>query len=263
MGDVEVLCAPPAPPTPTPSPTALPTATHHATPTPVPSATDEPTEAPTKAPSTTATHAPLPIYLPLVLNEHCDPTLIRADIGLVVDTSSSMTGRKLADAKAAAVEFVRLLDLVPERDQVALVRFDSDAEVVAELTSDRQAVEAAIESLEPHRGTMIDLGLREALTELQSPRRIPDNTPVTVLLTDGIHMGTPGDELAAARDVREAGVQLFTIGLGSDVDEGTLIEMAGAPNRYYFAPDSSHLERIYSQVARDIDCPPESFWGGR
>ena len=161
------------------------------------------------------------------------------------------------------MSFVGLMDLAPGRDQVAVVRFDTDAQVVSELTGDRAAVVEGIRGLEPHRGTHIDLGLLTALEELGSERRIADNVPVMVLLTDGIHTGTAGAELDAARRVREAGVRVYTIGLGADVDEPTLREMAGDPARYYFAPDSSHLAWIYGEVARDIDCPPERFWGRR
>ncbi len=260
VGDVEVLCAPAFVPSPTPTPSA--TSAPSATATPAPTASLTPT--PSGRASPTPTLRPLsPLYLPLLLKEHCDPTLERADIALVIDTSSSMTGEKLSDAKDAAVSFVGLMDLAPGRDQVAVVRFDTDAQVVSELTGDRAAVVDGIRSLETHRGTHIDLGLLTALDELRSQRRIADNTSVMVLLTDGIHTGTAGAEVAAAAQVREARVRLYTIGLGADVDEPTLREMAGDPARYYFAPDSSHLARIYGEVARDIDCPAERFWGRR
>jgi Mg-chelatase subunit ChlD len=203
------------------------------------------------------------VYLPLLLKEHCDRKLVRADIALVIDTSSSMTGKKIADAMAAAISFVWLMDLAAGHDQVTVVRFDAEAGVVSRLSNDKAAVERAIRSLETRRGTHIDRGLHEALAELQSRRRIEGNTPVMVLLTDGIHTGTPGAELLAAREVRDAPIRLYTIGLGFDVDESTLIEMAGDKSRYFFAPTSSHLTTIYSEVARDIDCPAEEFWGKR
>ncbi len=242
-------------PPPTPPPTA--TATPRATATPTATSTR------TAVPTATRKPQPRPLFLPLVLKEHCDPTLVRADIVLVLDTSSSMTGPKLADAKDAAISFARLLDLAPGRDQVAVVRFDTDAELVAELGGGRAVVERAIGALETRRGTHIDKGLRNALEELQSPRRIEDNTPVMVLLTDGRQTGREGAELIAAQEVRNDGIRLYTIGLGSDVDEAALVEMAGNRSRYHFAPDSGHLKQIYSEVARDIDCPPEDFWGQR
>lgn len=234
-----------------------------ATPTPSASVTPMPTKSSVSSPTPTPTRVPQPAYLPLALNEHCDQTLVRADIALAIDTSSSMTGEKLADAKDGAISFVRLMDLAPGRDQVAVVRFDADAELLAELSGDRAAVERSIRGLETRRGTRIDLGLQEALAELESHRRIAGNTPVIVLLTDGIQTGGSGAELETAREARDAGVRLYTIGLGDDAHEPMLIEMASNRSCYYFAPNSSHLRKIYGEVARDIECPAEQFWGKR
>jgi Mg-chelatase subunit ChlD len=83
------------------------------------------------------------------------------------------------------------MDLASGRDQVTVVRFDTTAEVVQQLTSDRAALMAAIEGLSSRQGTHIDAGLRGALTELQSSQRSPSNKRVIVLLTDGIQTGTP------------------------------------------------------------------------
>ena len=91
---------------------------------------------PTATPTPTA--VPAPLYLPLALRERCDPEHKRADIALVLDTSSSMTGQKIEDAQAAALLFVGMIDLEPGRSQVAVVRYDREAEVVRELTRARR-----------------------------------------------------------------------------------------------------------------------------
>jgi len=154
-----------------------------------------------------------------------------------------------------------VIDLAPGRSQVAVVRYDREAEVVRELTRVKASIEAAIRSLHVRSGTHIDKGLRTALEELQSARHIERNTPVLVLLTDGVQTGTPGEELRAAAEVRAAGVRVYAIGLGADVDEAAMRAIAGADNRYYYAPDSADLAKIYSEIARDLTCP--GTWGGR
>ena len=121
-----------------------------------------------------------------------DPELVKA-------APHSAPIGKLDDAKAAAATFVALMDLTPDRDQVAIVRFDTEAELVQVLTSDRGQVESAIRQLENRSGTYIDRGLQAGLLELQSERRNPDNMRVIVLLTDGIQTGETGAELVAAR----------------------------------------------------------------
>ena len=223
LGDIETWCEFFVTPTPTPSltPSSSPTATGTpvpptATTTPTPSVSPSPSPTPSSTPTpsvsptptatvthtATATRQPVPIYLPLTLREHCNPAYERSDIALVIDTSSSMTGQKIEDARAAALSFVRLIDLEPGRSQVAVVRFDRESEVVRELTNARALIEAAIRNLQVRSGTHIDKGLRAALGELQSPRRHERNAQVLVLLTDGVQTGTPGEELRAAAEVQ-------------------------------------------------------------
>jgi Ca-activated chloride channel family protein len=174
-----------------------------------------------------------------------------------------MTGQKISDAKAAALLFTGMIDLEPGRSQVAVVRYDREAEVVQQLTRAQALIEAAIRGLHVRSGTHIDKGLTAALGELQSQRHIERNLPVMILLTDGLQTGTPGEELRAAEEVRDAGVRLYTIGLGADVDDDVLKTMAGDVARYYHAPDSADLARIYGEIAQDLMCPGSELWGGR
>ena len=260
LGDVESLCDAPVLPTPTttPSPSPSPTATPSATPTRTPTPSATPTATPTPTPE------PRPIYLPISLRETCRSARQRSDVALVLDTSSSMRGRKIVDARAAAAAFVDAMDLGPGGDQVAVVRFDSEAELTQPLSADRAIVQAAIAGLQTRSGTRIDQGLLAALAEMRSERRVLTSEPVIVLMTDGVQtIGLPSDPLDAARSAREAGVTLFTIGLGADVDEATLLAMAGSPERYRYAPDSGALAEIYADIAKEIRCPEEELWPQR
>lgn len=266
LGDVELLCASDVEPTATP--TGTPTSVPTAPPTPTvtghpPTATSTPTTPATEAPTPTATLVPVPVFVPIALKERCDPDHERADVVLVIDTSGSMAGRKIEDAKTAALAFVDVMDLADGRDQVSIVRFDSESEVSLQLTADRVAVVEAIRGLRVRTGTHVDKGLRNALGELRSERREPANTAVAVLLTDGIHNGAPGADLQKAQEVRDAGIRLYTIGLGADVDGSALEAMAGDKHRYYQAPDSGDLAAIYGEIARDIACPADRLWPRR
>lgn len=255
--------APTATPSPIPTATPAPTSTPTATPRPTASATPSRPPSPSPAPTDTATPEPRPIYFPLILREACRSQHQRADVALLIDTSSSMTGQKLRDAQDAVLAFVDAMDLAPGRDQVTVVRFDSDAEVRQTLTHDRSAIEQVIRGLGVRSGTHIDRGLAAALAELQSVRRIKANIPVVVLLTDGRQSGDAQAALEAARLVRDAGIALYAIGLGEDVDAGILTAIAGTSSRYRFAPESADLRAIYAGVAKDIRCPDEQLWPRR
>ncbi|MCE7938165.1 MAG: VWA domain-containing protein, partial [Chloroflexi bacterium CFX6] len=58
----------------------------------------------------------------------------------------------------------------------------------------------------------------------------------------------------AAERARAAGVTVFTIGLGADVDGDLLAGLAGDPSRYAYAPDAAALGAIYRRVAEGIPC---------
>jgi hypothetical protein len=171
-----------------------------------------------------------------------------------------MAGAKLADAQAAALTFVGLMDLAAGQDRVAVLRFDSSAELLQGLTRDRARVEAAIRGLGTREGTYMDRGLAAAGAELSGAGQDPDKERVVILLTDGQQTGGPAAALAEAAALRAAGVGLYTIGLGPDVDGSTLVAMAGLPGRYRHVPDSAELAAIYAEVAGEIQCPAASLW---
>lgn len=237
--------------TPDPSPTPSPTIPPEPTLSPVPTASPSPTAPPT---STAAAHA---IFLPQALRAHCAPTARpKADIALVIDTSSSMTGPKLEAALDAALTFVDLIAL--PRDRAAVVFFDARAHVVQPLTGSRSRLQLALVGASTGVGTRIDLGLGAALDELEAGAGAGAGTgatPVVVLLTDGRTDGGSEAALeAAAARARSGGVTVFTIGLGADVDGATLRRVATDPSRYSAAPDTEGLRSIYARIAGAIPC---------
>jgi Mg-chelatase subunit ChlD/sugar lactone lactonase YvrE len=248
---IQVVDRTPASPTPT---LPLPTLTPNVTITPTPTPTLSPTPRPTVALG--------PIFIPIALNEAvCKPSERHADVMLVLDTSSSMTAEKLAAAKAAAKRFVQLLGL--PADQAGVVGFNSQASLTSPLSTDRAALAAAIDGLSTAPGTRMDRGLEIALAELSTSRHRAENSPVVVLLTDGRQDEEPDRAIQVAALVRGSGIAIFAIGLGGDVDRDFLIRLAGGAGRTYLAPGPQDLARIYEQVAGQVPCPAEVYWGGR
>jgi Mg-chelatase subunit ChlD len=192
--------------------------------------------------------------LPLALRGHCLPGSVPgADIALVLDSSSSMAGDKLAAAVGAARTFVDLVGL--PRDRVAVVTFDREARLGAGLTASRAALQAALAQVTTAEGTRIDRGLGAGLDELAGPRGRREARKVLVLLTDGRpDAGTDAAAIAAAAAAHARGVTLFTIGLGPDVDEELLVTLAGDRSRYERAPTAAQLAGIYRRIAAVLPC---------
>lgn len=243
--EVEVL----APPTATP----IPTATPEPSPTPrPPSATPPPTPTPVLA----------PIFLPIGLREDCDLPAKPIDVALVLDASVSMAGEKIAAARAAAHAFAGIVAL-PE-DRIAVIAFNEAATSLVGLTGDRAAIDAAIDRIALAPGTRIDAGLATARAELEGPAGRRDATRVVVLLTDGRQESGAEVAQAEAAAARAAGLRIFTVGLGADVDAAFLEDLAGTTGRYYHAPAPQDLAGIYAELAVEArTCPPDGFWGRR
>jgi Mg-chelatase subunit ChlD len=292
LGDLEALCPIVSPTaTPVPTPTSCPTPTD--TPTLTPSPTNTPTPTPsatvTPRPTGTSTPSPRPLYLPVLLNESCRERKIHTDVALVIDTSTSMRnhtrdGRSKLDAvQDAARAFVALMDFAPEggHDQVAVAVFNDRAWLAQTLGNDLDGLRAAIDRLPEGvaPGTRLDLAIDVGLSALSGAGRITNNTPVLVLLTDGlpnrVPLGPGGTQeetvVAAADRAKAAGVHVYTIGVGQQdatdpadrINADLLRAVATEPAMFFQTVDAAELGRIYADIAYTLGCPPESFWGGR
>ncbi len=173
----------------------------------------------------------------------------RFDVVLVVDRSGSMEGGKMVAAKNAVISF--LGELVPGAAQVALVPFSTLAEVLQPLTPDLDKIVQALRGVEPIGMTNMRPGLELALAELEGPMARPEVPRIVVLMTDG----RPTDEaqaLVAAASVKAAGLTLYTIGLGSDLDADVLRRMASSPELYYPASSELALAEVYADIGRRL-----------
>jgi Mg-chelatase subunit ChlD len=248
-------------PTPTAAPTGVPTATPTLTATSTATSTPTPTRTATPVP-------PRSVYLPLLLREQCDPTKRHVDVALVIDASTSMgeptsAGRsKLAAAIAGAGQFMDALDLA--HDQAAVVSFNATATTLQGLTSDRAALKAALAQIAMAQYTRLDLGIAYARQELASSHHRADSQAAMIVLTDGrANPVGPDAAVAEAAQAKAAGVIVFTIGLGNDLDLAALEAIASQPEYFYRTADAEDLAAIYGQIATLIPCPSSAFWGRR
>lgn len=213
---------------------------------------------PTPTPSPTATPRPATgpstLFLPIVMRDACGvkDTRLGVDIVLVMDTSSSMTGEKLAAARSAATGFLGFVDA--RRDRIGLVSFDGEARRIWPITANLTLIAEHLAALTTGSGTRIDLGLEEAMREIGFRAR-PESQRVIILLSDGL----PAEGTARrARDVasiaRSAGITIFSIGLGVDADSRFLVDIAGDARNVFRAPSPSDLEAIYRRVAGRLPC---------
>jgi Ca-activated chloride channel family protein len=191
-----------------------------------------------------------------------------ADVILTIDSSGSMFAEDVPPTRlGAAQEAVRrFLAKLPERYRVGVVTFSSEAQVVAPLTLDREAVRDAVGFLYPGRGTAIgdalarsvelarSSGAAEAGDAYTQPQTEPStgepDKPVTaiLLLSDGSQTAGILQPFEGAERAKAAGIPVYTVALGTP--DGTVtFDRYGLSRTIPVPPDPITLE----QIAKDTD----------
>lgn len=142
--------------------------------------------------------------------------VVAKDVILVLDTSGSMEGEKIEQAREA---LLYVLDHLNPDDRFSIVEFSTGArEYDRDLLpiSAREDAKAWVEQLVANGGTDINLALLNALDMVQEGR------PTMVLfLTDGLPTEGEVDTsriLSNVADAAPENVRLFAFGVGDDVD---------------------------------------------
>lgn len=194
-----------------------------------------------------------PVTITLKVDGSCPVQEQPAEVILAIDHSTSMDSEnKLQAAKDAAVTFVNRID--PALVRLGVVSVAGTADKLMDLTTDRAAVIQTIQGLNSERGTNIVDGLESARRALIGANVRPGAKRVIIFLTDGRHRATrPISDLdPIILSIRTLGIEVFSIGLGSDADTVTLQRMATDASHYYFSPGNAELEGIYLQIAGRI-----------
>jgi tight adherence protein B len=170
------------------------------------------------------------------------------DVVLVVDTSGSMRGQPLADAKEAAKGFVNVL---AESDSVALIAFDSEPRLAAGFTEGRSTLLSALSGLQAQRETAVYDALLMA-SEIISSRATPNRS--IVLLSDGGDTVSTRSLDDAAKAVGASGAPVYVVALESpEFDPRTLEAIATASGgRTVGVSESAQLKEEFTTIAQEI-----------
>ncbi|HEX9047933.1 MAG TPA: VIT domain-containing protein [Verrucomicrobiae bacterium] len=142
------------------------------------------------------------------------------DVAFVLDTSGSMAGKKLEQAKKALRFCVENLN---DNDRFEIIRFSTEVEplfnkLAKASDANRDQANSFIKDLKAIGGTDIDDALRQALSLRPEQSQRPF---VVIFLTDGMPTVGTTDENQIVADVQKAGgdrTRVFCFGIGGDVN---------------------------------------------
>lgn len=178
------------------------------------------------------------------------------DVVLVIDSSGSMTSNdRYGIRKTVAKNFVSKLG---EKDRAAIIDFDSSASLYSGFTSDKNALNTAINRIDSYGGTNLGRGINLAISQFSSSSSSDSETAYKyiIMLTDG----DGSYDTSLTKKAKSNDIVIYTIGLGNEVRDQVLKSMAdGTGGKYYFATMAENLNEIFDVVIEEtIDYTTDS-----
>ncbi len=177
------------------------------------------------------------------------------DVCFVIDTSGSMAGGKLEQAKKALAFCVENLN---DTDRFEVLRFSTEVEPIFEKLvpaneANRKQAQEFIKGLKPMGSTAIDDALRKSFAA--RPEKL-DRQFVVVFLTDGRPTIGVTDENSILRNVRDRNTgltRIFNFGIGTDVNTHLLDKIADETKAFstYVLPEEDlevKLSAFFSKI---------------
>ena len=168
------------------------------------------------------------------------------EIMFMIDTSGSMSGEPVREAKRAMHEFVNTLNL-EGGTKVAIVDFADSGDWACRFTSDKRTITRAIDgiSIDGHNGWGNDFTPIDHYGTKFGSR---DGARIAVVLTDGVWCNQ-GTEITASSRVKGDGVIIYAVGFGT-ADKAFLEKIASPDGARKV--DLSKLTDTFKDIASSI-----------
>jgi len=189
---------------------------------------------------------------------------VPTDVILAIDLSGSMNDdggtppQPVTSVLRAAEAFV---DRLNKDDQVGVVTFATEALTPQMLTKEKETARTKVSKLsitpkDETGSTNTGDAIMSAQIELSSTRHNNNARKVLVLLTDGL-TNAPSSKpeqyaLDAATSLKADDTEVFTIGLGDNVNEAFLEGIASGKDYYFKAGEAETVDRIYRSITEAI-----------
>lgn len=178
----------------------------------------------------------------------------QADIWLLIDTSGSMYGDKMEQAKAAALAFI---DQTESTNRVGLITFDTTVEVIVPMgnvETNADELRTAINRLQADGDTALYDGIINVFEQIRETEDEGDRIRAVVLLSDGADTASASarqsavDAILSERSAQNP-VLLIPIAYGSDADTGVLNSFARASNTKLQPGDPTRITQLLELIS--------------
>ena len=179
------------------------------------------------------------------------------NIALVIDRSGSMGGEKLPYVQEAACH---VLDRLTDRDQVAVIAFDDEVQVLSPSvvadTAQRERLKTAVRRLRPGSSTNLHDGWLNGAAQV-ADHMTAESVNSVLLFTDGAaNVGVVDVETLAqeAKGLRKQRVTTSTFGVGDNFNERVLEPMAiEGGGHYYYIATPREIPAIFQRELGELE----------
>jgi Ca-activated chloride channel family protein len=175
------------------------------------------------------------------------------DVVVVMDTSGSMQGKKIAAARDSLIEFVDLLD---DRDRMQVVLFNTDIFSMTEMTpvgEKREDLKRRISGVIESGGTRLYDATLEGYQAVEA-QGDPGHIRAVVVLSDGMDTDSQlrleelTAQIGATGEESGTSIKVFTIAFGNDADESVLRQIAEITGGKQYKGDPDSIHEIYAEI---------------
>jgi Ca-activated chloride channel family protein len=176
------------------------------------------------------------------------------NVAIVIDTSGSMSGQKIVQARKAAIAAVNRLQ---DSDIVSVVLYASSAQVLVPATkaTDRAEIIRKIQSVTADGSTALFAGVSKGAAEV---RKFLDNESANrvILLSDGkanVGPKSPRELERLGASLVKEGISVSTLGLGLNYNEDLMSGLASAGSgNHIFIEDADDLIAVFNSEFNDL-----------
>ncbi len=165
---------------------------------------------------------------------------------VVLDVSASMED-SLDQTRAAALQFLE--QSVRPKDRAAVITFNDHPQLAVKFTKDVNTLAAGLAGLKAERGTALYDTIVFALFYFNGVK----GQRAILLLSDGKDEGSRFGWEEALDYARRAGVAIYPIGLGPQVEKSKLKKLADETGgRAFFLEDAAGLTPVYAAIEEEL-----------
>jgi len=164
-----------------------------------------------------------------------------------------------------AISIVQEFQISPDMTRVGVMKFSDEADIAFHLYNytDVESVVEALQVLDIDGG---DTNIAGALEAARTEMLIEDRGARTgvrqliFLITDAVANVFPEQSQIEARLAKDAGIEIFAVGVTTSVDEEELIMIASYPTEthYYYVSDFQFLNTVVGNLTRNACVEPPS-----